>query len=68
MHGLYAKLENILRYIISLLGIFLDPAKVPIVIEWKRPKTIKDVQTFLCVVNFYQRFIKNYFEIALPLP
>ena len=45
----------------------MDPKKIQIVIKWKKPATIRDVQYFLGFANFYQIFINNYSKIATPL-
>jgi hypothetical protein len=59
---LYAKLEKcvfhqpqveFLGYIISGEGLSMDPQKIRIVIEWKKPATIREVQCFLGFANFY---------------
>ena len=41
--------------------------KVKAVVEWKTPTKIKEVESFLRFVNFYQRFIKNFSHTAKPL-
>ena len=35
--------------------------------EWKRPRTVKGVQSFLGFCNFYRRFIRDYSRTAIPL-
>ena len=45
----------------------MENNKVKAVIEWKTPTKIKEVESFLVFVNFYQRFIKNFSHIAKPL-
>ena len=35
--------------------------------EWKAPKNVKEVQSFLGFANFYRRFIKLYSKICAPL-
>ena len=35
--------------------------------DWKKPKTVKDVQAFLGLANYYRRFIKDFGKIAIPL-
>src|SRR2546429_5360607 len=35
--------------------------------EWKAPKNVKEVQSFLGFANFYRKFIKLYSKICAPL-
>src|SRR5260221_14574622 len=37
------------------------------VTEWLTPMKVKEVQSFLGFVNFYQKFICNFSDIACPL-
>src|SRR5258707_7210177 len=45
----------------------MDPIKVQGVMDWPQLMKVKDVQSFIGFVNFYQRFIRNFSEIACPL-
>src|SRR5258705_7644616 len=45
----------------------MDPIKVQGVTDWPQPMKVKDVQSFIGFVNFYQRFIWNFSKIACPL-
>src|SRR5258705_829374 len=45
----------------------MDPVKVQGVTDWPQPAKVRDVQSFIGFVNFYQRFIHNFSEIACPL-
>ncbi len=45
----------------------MDPIKVQGVMDWPQPTKVKDIQSFIGFVNFYQRFIQNFSEIAHPL-
>ena len=45
----------------------MENDKVKIVKEWKTPTKIKEVESFLEFVNFYQWFIKNFSHMAKPL-
>jgi hypothetical protein len=56
-----------LGYVISPSGIQMDHEKVRTVAEWREPTNVKGVQSFLGFANFYQRFIKDYSKITLPL-
>ena len=41
--------------------------KVQAILEWPAPKTVRGVRSFLGLANFYQRFIKDYAQVARPL-
>lgn len=56
-----------LGLILTTDGIEMDPAKVATVVQWPRPKNVKDVQAFLGFANFYRRFIKGFSRIAKAL-
>ena len=56
-----------LGHIISKEGIIVDLAKVETVSKWKRPKNSTEIWSFLELVRYYHRFIKNFFKIAKPL-
>src|SRR5258708_3144082 len=45
----------------------MDPVKVQGVTDWPQPAKVKDVQSFIGFVNFYQRFICNFSKIACRL-
>src|ERR1700761_2136572 len=59
---------------IEFLGVILengtvtmDLIKVTGVQDWKTPKNVKDVHSFLGFCNFYRRFIKGFSQIAKAL-
>ena len=75
-HQLFAKfnkcefwLEEIafLSHIISKEGITVDPVKVETVSKWKRSENPIKIRSFLGLVGYYRRFIKNFSRIAKPL-
>jgi len=45
----------------------IEKEKVQGVIEWPVPKSVKDVQKFLGLANYYKRFVKDFAKIARPL-
>src|SRR5258708_13855453 len=45
----------------------MDPVKVQGVMDWPQPMKVKDIQSFIGFVNFYQRFIQNFSKITRPL-
>src|SRR5260370_21462845 len=56
-----------LGLIISKDHVAMDPIKIHGVTEWPPPNNVKEVQSFLGFVNFYQRFIYHFSDIAQPL-
>src|SRR5260370_22536142 len=56
-----------LGLVISKDHVAMDPTKVHGVMEWPTPTKVKEVQSFLGFVNFYQKFICDFSNIACPL-
>ena len=56
-----------LGHIIGPDGIKPNPALVKAIIEFPQPRTLKELQSFLGLANYYRKFIKNYSKISLPL-
>ena len=56
-----------LGVIVSTQGIKMDPRKVQVILDWTRPTTLKQVQSFIGFCNFYRRFIRNFSHITKPL-
>src|SRR6266481_7514093 len=56
-----------LRLVISKDSVVMDPVKVQGVMDWPQPMKVKDIQSFIGFVNFYQRFIWNFSKIACPI-
>ena len=45
----------------------MEKEKVQGVVEWLVPKSVKDVQKFLGLTNYYRWFVKDFAKIAKPL-
>jgi hypothetical protein len=56
-----------LGHIVDKQGIRPDPKKVEAVQTWPAPKNVHDARSFLGLVNYFQKFIEHYSEIAVPL-
>jgi len=55
---------NFLRLVIRSGGIKIQKEKVARVLEWPRPKTVKEVWKFLGLANYYRQFVKDFTKIA----
>ena len=53
-----------LGLVIETNGIKMQKEKVVEVLEWPRPKIVKDVQKFLGLVDYYRWFVKDFTRIA----
>ncbi|WVZ81249.1 LOW QUALITY PROTEIN: hypothetical protein U9M48_028644 [Paspalum notatum var. saurae] len=75
-HKLYAKFSKcafwlkevgFLGHILSEKGVAVDPSKVECVLNWKQPKTVTEIQSFLGLAGYYRRFIKDFSKTAKPM-
>ena len=56
-----------LGYNISADGISMCEDKVEAILNWPTPKSVKEIQQFLGLANFYRRFISNFSKLVQPL-
>ena len=56
-----------LGHVVSPEGILPTEDGVAVIKAWTRPKTIRDLMSFLGTVNFYKRFIRHSSRILAPL-
>ncbi|XP_059658311.1 uncharacterized mitochondrial protein AtMg00860-like [Cornus florida] len=75
-HRLYAKYEKcefwlqevkFLGHVVSEGGVSVDPSKVEAVLTWERPKNVFEIRSFLGLVGYYQRFVKDFSRLAAPM-
>lgn len=45
----------------------MDASKIQPILDYAQPKTVKDVRHLLGLGAFYQKFIKQYSDIATPI-
>ena len=45
----------------------IEGKKVKAVLDWLVPKSVKDIQKFLGLENYYRRFIEEFVKIVRPL-
>ena len=48
-------------------GIQVDPRKIKAMVHWPRPTNVIEVKSFLGLVDYYKKFIHEFFKIAAPL-
>ncbi|GJW79183.1 putative reverse transcriptase domain-containing protein [Tanacetum coccineum] len=53
-----------LGHVINSRGIHVDPAKIESIKDWASPKTPTEIQQFLGLAEYYQRFIEGFSKIA----
>jgi hypothetical protein len=56
-----------LGHVISAGGVSVDPSKVKDVLNWMPSTTISEIWSFLGLVGYYRRFIKDFSKIAKPM-
>jgi hypothetical protein len=56
-----------LGHIIFAEGIAVDPSKVQEVLDWKSPRLVTQIRSFLGLAEYYRRFIPNFSKIAKPM-
>jgi hypothetical protein len=56
-----------LGHVISKGGISVDASNVPYVLSWKAPMSLSDIQSFLGLAGYYQRFIERFSKISKPM-
>ncbi|KAL0284755.1 UNVERIFIED_CONTAM: Retrovirus-related Pol polyprotein from transposon [Sesamum radiatum] len=56
-----------LGHVVSKEGVQLDPAKVRAILEWRPLKNVSEVRSFLGLVGYYRRFVKDFSVVAKPL-
>jgi hypothetical protein len=56
-----------LGHVISKGGISVDPSKVQDVLSWNAPTSVGDIQSFLGLARYYQRFIEGFSKISKPM-
>jgi hypothetical protein len=75
-HKLYAKFSKcefwlksvkFLGHTICQEGISVDPSKVQEVMDWKPPKSVHQIRSFLGLAGYYRRFIPDFSRIAKPM-
>jgi hypothetical protein len=75
-HQLYAKLSKcefwihevlFLGHIINRDGLAVDPKKVADILNWKAPKDVRGIKSFIGMAGYYRCFIEGFSNITRPM-
>jgi hypothetical protein len=73
---LYAKLSKceflisevlFLGHIINREGLDVDPKKVTTILDWKAPKDVRGIKSFIRMAGYYRCFIEGFSKITRPM-
>jgi hypothetical protein len=63
----FKKKVNFLGYIISTEGMRMDPDKIKAILEWPTPTTVKEIQSFYGLANYYRQYVSHFSNKVRPL-
>ena len=63
----WLKEVSFLGHIVSAEGIIVDPVKIEAIVNWKPPRNVTEVRSFLGLVGYYRRFVQGFSVIASSL-
>ncbi|WVZ80118.1 hypothetical protein U9M48_027621 [Paspalum notatum var. saurae] len=73
LYGKFSKCEfwlkkvAMLRHVLIAEGVSVDPEKIEAVSNWKTPRNVTEIRSFLGLAKYYRRFIENFSKIAKPM-
>ncbi|KAG8474269.1 hypothetical protein CXB51_033951 [Gossypium anomalum] len=56
-----------LRHIVSAGSVRVDPSKISAIVDWKPPRNVSEVRSFLGLEGYYRRFVKGFSMVATPM-
>ena len=56
-----------LGHVVSTEGIKVDPRKIEAILEWKPPRSVSEIRSFLGLAGYYRRFAEGFSVMAAPL-
>ena len=56
-----------LGHIVSAEGIRVDPMKIEAIVNWKLPRNVTEVRSFLGLAGYHRRFVKGFSVITSTL-
>ena len=63
----WLKEVSFLGHIVSAEGIRVDPVKIEAIVNWKPPRNVTEVRSFLGLAGYYRRFVQGFSVIASSL-
>jgi hypothetical protein len=63
----WLKEVTLLGHIITDGGIKVDPGKISEILNWKQPKYVSKIKSFLGLAGYYRRFIEAFSKLVKPL-
>ena len=64
---LFQKQVRFLGHLISEHGVATDPRKIEEVKNWKTPRKVREIRSFLGLCSYYRKFVRGFSSIAKPL-
>jgi hypothetical protein len=56
-----------LGHIINQDGLAVDPKKAAAILDWKAPKDVRGIKSFIGMAGYYLHFIEGFSKIARPM-
>lgn len=63
----FEKEVEFLGYVLSDKGLSISNEKLRVIENISTPKDVSELRSFLGLINYYSKFIKNYAQIMFPL-
>ncbi|XP_017609255.1 uncharacterized mitochondrial protein AtMg00860-like [Gossypium arboreum] len=56
-----------LGHVVFAEGVRFDPRKIEAVFDWKQPKNVSEIHSFLGLAGYYRHFVEGFSLIVTPL-